>query len=92
MSGLSFSEMMFGSGKRNAPHGAFVGQSRLVSDQIDSGNLQDAPRDRLSVATGPGQTCPFSAKHAWAPTEQRSGWGNWNPLTIIITSRHVDIV
>ena len=43
------------------------------------------------VPCGPGQTCPFSAKHAWAPTEQRPGWGNWNPLTII-TSRHVDMV
>ena len=36
---MSFGEMKFGSGKRNAPNGVFVDKSRLVSDQIGLGEI-----------------------------------------------------
>ena len=80
VSGLSFCEIKLGSGKRTATHGAFVGKSRLVSDQIDSGNLARRASWPIVRCDGPRADLSFFREARLGTYRAEVGLGELEPI------------
>lgn len=80
VSGLFFCEIKFGSGKRTATHGAFVGKSRLVSDQIDSGNLARRASWPIVRCDGPRADLSFFREARLGTYRAEVGLGELEPI------------